>query len=393
MDFPKKISIEACEQLISNLGDKPEEVLQLPVDTSALAFGGLASAIQAANTWMRGRKNRAVLLRSSTARDVVADINERPHKFSVAMCSTAIAIDSDPETDLRPQINLRAKETIDNQEKSPFGQQRGGLCWFAFVDHSSKGFDRNFYIQSPGGNFEPRHPEQIGVVIKSMIDKSMSVVAGTKPLSGDTLDCIGRIFFELFLNTHEHGTRGHARNNWFRPGMRVIYTNAVNLSTDGSSNITESQPFLHQYVESATAGSNNKKRFVEIGIVDSGLGYCGRWLADQNSSMNHFDLSIDDQYQIFQQCFQFRQTSTQKENKGNGLPVVMDRLTKLGGFIRIRSDRLSLYRNFISSPYHLNDNCDFYDWVSGLAASESLTEMSACCGVSITLLIPLEEKL
>ena len=392
MDFPKTISIEACEQFISNLGDRSEDALQLPVDTSALAFGGLASAIQAANTWMRGRENRAVLLRSSTARDVIADINERPHKFSIAMCSTSIAEGGDPASDLRRLINPRAKEAIERQEKSPFGQQRGGLCWFAFVDHSSKGFDRNFYIQSPGGNFEPRNPEQIGSVIKAMIDKSMSVVAGTKPLSGDTLDYIGRIFFELFLNTHEHGTRGQPRNNWLRPGMRVIYTNAVSLSPDGSNNITENQPFLHQYVESATAGSKNKKRFVEIGIIDSGLGYCGRWLADQSSSRNHFDLSIYEQYQVFKKCFQFRQTSTQQVSKGNGLPVVMDRLTRLGGFIRIRSDRLSLYRNFISSPYILNDECDFYDWSSGLVASESLTEMSACCGVSITLLIPLEEK-
>lgn len=393
MDFPKNTAIEACEQFIEKINEDSGQVLQLPVDTASLAFGGLASAIQAANTWMRRSEKRDILLRTSTKRDVLADINERPHKFAAAMCATYIALDADPENNLRPKINLLAKEAIEQQGKSPFGLQRGGLCWFSFVDHSSKAFDRNFYIEKLGSNPQPRLPEQITAVIKSMIDKSMAVTGGANPLSGKALEYIGRIFFELFLNTHEHGTRGIFRSEWLRPGMRIIYAQSVNLIEKASDKITMQQPALHQYSESSKAqGMQSKKRFVEVGIVDSGLGYCGRWLADQQKENSFSALKIEDEYQIFKQCFQFRQTSTQNESKGNGLPVVMDRLTKLGGFIRIRSGRLAVYRNFIDSPYINNDSCSFFDWQSGKSCESQITEMPSCAGVSITLLIPLEAK-
>ncbi len=367
--------------------------MELPVQTSALAFGGLASSIQAINTWMRNTKERVIFLRESNKQDVLSDVTERPHKFVAAMCATSIAISGRPENDLRRTINLQAKNAIEGQGKSPFGQQRGGLCWFGFIDHSSKAFDRNFYIERQGGSIEPRQPEQIRAVIKEMVDRSMAVAGGAKPLSGETLEYIGRIFFELFLNTHEHGTRGAVRADWLRPGVRVLYAQGVNLSQKGSDNITERQPVLHQYVESTDPqGMHEKKRFVEIGIVDSGLGYCGRWQADHPTSKSSSELSLENEYQLFRKCFQFRQTSTRRDSKGNGLPVVMDRLTKLGGFIRIRSGRLALYRNFIDAPYEATDQCRFYDWCSQESGEVNLTRMAPCAGVAITLLIPLEAK-
>lgn len=393
MNFPKTITIEACEQFIAQLRYNSHQLLQLPVDTSAPAFGGLASAIQAANTWARNSVPRDVLLRQSASRDVLDDINERPHKFSAAMCATSIAMVDKPDNDLRGDVNLRAKHVIEQQGKSSYGHQRGGLCWFAFVDHSSKAFDRNFYIERPGSNAEPRQPDQIKAIIKAMVDKSMGVSGGAKPLSGDALEWVGRIFFELFLNTHEHGSRGVSRTDWLRPGIRILYTQGVNLSQDGSANLTAKQPALHQYLKSAEAhGMQGNKRFVELGIVDSGLGFCGRWQADHREQILSSGLTVDEEYQIFKKCFRFRQTSTQLDNKGNGLPVVMDRLTRLGGFIRIRSGRLALYRNFMDSPYQSNDECGFYDWLSGNPAEGGITEMAPCVGVSITLLIPLEEK-
>lgn len=393
MNFPKTITIEACEQFIAQLRNDPDQLLQLPVDTSAPAFGGLASAIQAANTWVRNTELRKVLLRQSTSRDVLADINERPHKFSAAMCATSIATVDKPDSDLRRDVNLKAKLAIEQQGKSPYVQQRGGLCWFAFVDHSSKAFDRNFYMEKPSSNAEPRQSDQIKAIIKAMVDKSMGVAGGANPLSGDALEWVGRIFFELFLNTHEHGSRGAARTDWLRPGVRILYTQGVNLSQEGSANVTAKQPALHQYLKSAEIhGMQGNKRFVELGIVDSGLGFCGRWLADHREQILSSDLTVDEEYQIFKKCFRFRQTSTHLDNKGHGLPVVMDRLTKLGGFIRIRSGRLALYRNFMDSPYHSNDECGFYDWLSGNPAEGGITEMALCAGVSITLLIPLEAK-
>lgn len=393
LDFPKTITIDACEKFMKKLQNKGKESLQLPVETTSLAFGGTASAIQAINTWVRNNEQRELLLRQSDKIDVLDEINNRLHKFTAAMCARTIALTESPSISLRDDINLNAKKIIEKQGTNLYGQQRGGLCWFAFVDHSSKAYDRNFYIEKAGNNAEPRQQEQFQVVIKAMVDKSMEAPGGAKPLSGDKLESLGRIFYELFLNTHEHGRRGVVRSELLRPSIRILYVQGLNLDKVGSSKITKNQPALQSYVDSVEFnGMKNKKRFVELGIVDSGLGYCGRWLADHPQYEPNYNPTLDEEYQIFKKCFQFRQTSTQRDYKGNGLPAVMEKLTMLGGYIRIRSGRLALYRNFIEFPYQADDSCIFYDWEKGLSAEIDLTEMPQSSGVSITLLIPLEAK-
>jgi len=63
MDFPRTITIQACEAFLERLLKEEDAVLELPVETKYLAFGGLASAIQAINTWMRRSNGRELVLR------------------------------------------------------------------------------------------------------------------------------------------------------------------------------------------------------------------------------------------------------------------------------------------------------------------------------------------
>jgi len=395
MDFPKSVTIDACEKflvkLVANQDNKP---LVIPVGTSRYAFGGLASAIQAVNTWARKQDLRVLALRQSDGKSEVEELIKRPHKFSAAMFSKSITLVGTPDIDLRAQVNAAAKLSIEHQAASKYGQQRGGLCWFAFVDHSSKGFDRNFYIEKSGLKPEPRQPAQFQAVIKAMVDKSMAVPGGAKPMERDSLEKLGWLFYELFLNTHEHGARDFLRSDWLRPGVRIIYTQGLNLSEEGVQGIADKQPILSAYLDSVAkkCGMDNQQRFVEIGIVDSGLGYCNRWLADRQANGVQQKVHIAEEYGIFKKCFTFRQTSTGKDSKGHGLPTVMDRLTKLDGFMRIRSGRLSLYRDFVASPYVSDDACVFSDWNTGQSAEIKQTSMSPVAGAAISLLIPMEAK-
>lgn len=393
--FPKALSIDACENIIKSINESAgDEALMLPVDTSKFAFGGLATAIQAINTWARISTSRKLIIRESSDKeeDRINEIVKRPHKFSAAMFAKEILDSSEGQADLRTKVNLAAKNSIENQAKSLYGQQHGRLCWFAFVDHSTKGFDRNFYIEKPEAKPEPRQAAQIQSIIRSMVEKSSLVAGGGKPLSDQDVDHLGRIFYELFLNTHEHGSRGKVRSEWIKPGIRIVYTNGINMPEDSVEGTIRGEPVLTNYLTAQELNLGNRSRFIEISILDSGLGYCGRWLADHPEIGDLGQVTLSQEYSIFKKCFSFRQTSSGQENKGNGLPVVMDRLTKLRGFMRIRSGRLALFRNFIESPYISEDSCDFSDWNSHALASKNLTEMAPATGVAITLLIPLEAK-
>lgn len=395
IEFPRSLTIEACEGVIRTVSESTQDdELQLPVDTSRAAFGGLAAAIQAINTWGRSSQRRRLLLRHSVSNNEIDEAIRRPHKFAAAMYAKSIAVDGEPATDVRMRLLSAAQEAVSIQASSKFGQRLGPLCWFVFVDHSTKGFDRNFYINDPNRRSTVRNPDQLNSVICSMVEKSTSVAGGGKSLEKTDLDHLGRMFNELFVNSHEHGTRSKLRADWLRPGVRLIYTNGINLTEKGAEGSLRNIPALAEYLsaESPDANDETKRRFVEISIVDSGLGYCGRWNADHGEPSFPPNSSIGDEYAIFRKCFSFRQTSSASDHKGHGLPVVMDRLTKLRGFVRIRSGRLALFRNFISDPYTPNDECQFNDWTSLRPASESQTIMPPVSGVAITILIPLEAK-
>ena len=117
-------------------------------------------------------------------------------------------------------------------------------------------------------------------------------------------------------------------------------------------------------------------------------------MADNKDPNDETQISLQKEYDIFKKCFQFRQTSTSDSSKGYGLPIVMDRLTKMRGFLKIRSGRLSLYRDFIETPYKSGEQetYDFCDWDNQEIATKKLAKLPKLAGTSITLLIPLEAK-
>ncbi|WP_339892034.1 hypothetical protein [Neptuniibacter pectenicola] len=382
--LPKTLTVDACENVIEQLQKKPNSQLQLSVDTKFWAFSGLASAVQCSLTWGRNSECRELYLKPST-RGIEADFEDilnRPHKFAAAMFASHIF--SGQKNDVRNDFYSCASSRIDQQQKSQSGINRGELSWFIFIDHSSKGFDRNFYQQKQDLLPAPRQMDQVKSVIGAMMKKSLPG-ASLLP-SDDAKDQIGRVFYELFLNTHEHGSRELNRSKWIKPGLRVIYTNGITLTPEGVDGTVKADPVLSKFVEK----KEGRSKYMEISMIDSGMGFLKRWRADRPSE--HFDDSLEGEYSVFKKCFSFRQSSSGLDHKGNGLSAVMERLTNLNGFMKIRSGRLSLYRNFVSSPYQPGDSCDFYDWKTELPARDGLTDYSPVVGAAVTILIPLENK-
>ena len=362
----------------------------MPVATKNFTFAGMATAVQLVATWGRRSITRGIALKESNAteEEQLKDVVDHPHKLAAAMlCKSAWSRIGGEDVSVRSKINSLASKRIDQQGSKSYGSQRGRLCWFCFVDHSSKGFDRNFYRVTVSGKKEPRKREQIESVIEAMVNKSSEVAGGAVKLREEDTAYLGRIFHELFLNTHEHGSRDRNRDMWIHPGVRVIYTNGINLNKEAIKNIMEDDQVVANYIKNV----DKSGRYVEISIVDSGLGLVNRWRADHGEDINSL-LDLRAEYEIVGRCFSFREGSLGKDEKGNGLPAVMDRLTKLRGFMRLRSGRLALYRDFAKSPYKGKGDTDFFDWKTEGPASRKLSEYPSMEGVALTLLIPLAAK-
>lgn len=397
ISLPASLALDKIEDFQKKL-DKLDylDTLQIPVGSNKFAFGGLASAIQSVNTWASLSNERKVVIKPSvkTKNEALDDIIAQPHKFTALMMAKQTELPDAKEPNIRSEANQLAKLAIEKQPSEIYGQNRGRLCWYSFVDHSTKGFDRNFYDVIPDYHPSPKNIEQITSIIKSMVEQSSKVAGGGVLPEKEKINSLGRMFYELFINTHEHGSRDMDRKTWVKPATRVIYTYGINLTDYAINNAVEQDLNFKNYVSRLSVTKNSSRRFVEISIVDSGLGYCGRWLADHPGEGNLRDMDISQQYQILKRCFQFRSSSTKSEIKGNGLPAVMANLTNLNGFMKIRSNKLSVFRDFANQPFMSNeiDSFDFSDWETNALCSSHLTEHTELRGVAITVLIPLYDK-
>src|SRR5690606_12307869 len=148
-----------------------------------------------------------------------------------------------------------------------------------------------------------RNEEQIASVIKSMVMQSSAVAGGGELLFERDVSDLGRLFDELFINTHEHGSRAHDRQVWLKPSTRLIYTYGINLSDKAMENALEHEAWLKSYVSGLEREKAFTRHFIEISLVDSGLGYCGRWLADHPDLTDIDSLNPEYQYDILKRCF------------------------------------------------------------------------------------------
>jgi hypothetical protein len=392
MELPSTLKIKLCENSLKKFESTPDELI-LPIDSKGITFSGLSEAIQVVMTWARSSNSRSVIVKKSVSDsidDTLERVIERPHHFVAAMFAKSIHVISAAEKlDARQKVNSLAKAAVENQHISRYGQTRGPLCWSIFVDHSSKGFDPRFYMARNEGKHQPRSKDQIQTIISNMVVQSSSISGGAVSPSPSETEYLGRVFFELFINTHEHGSRDRNRSDWLLPGVRVIYSNGINLTKKSIVELVKSEPALTNYLQS----NEDKLRFIEISIIDSGLGYFERWIADHPAE-NIDSSSLEEEYRVFKKCLTFRQSSSGEPHKGNGLPVVMERLSELNGFMRVRSGRLSLYRDFKYAPFSSAnpEDVDFFDWETMKKGNEKITEKIKLAGVAITLLIPLLKK-
>ncbi|GHB59236.1 hypothetical protein GCM10008107_05470 [Psychrosphaera saromensis] len=394
ISLPASLDLDKIEDFQKKLDNSDHlDALQIPVGSSKFAFGGFASAIQSVNTWAYFNNERKVVIKPSvkTKNEVLKEIIVQPHKFTALMMAKQTELLKEEAPNVRSEVNQLAKLAIEKQPLEIYGQNRGRLCWYSFVDHSTKGFDRNFYDVTPGYHPSPKSIGQIRSIIKSMVEQSSKVAGGGSLPNKEKINNLGRMFYELFINTHEHGSRDFDRKVWIKPATRVIYSYGINLTDNAISNTVKQEQNFKNYISRLSTTKNSTRRFVEISIVDSGLGYCGRWLADHPNEGDLKDISIKQQYQILKKCFQFRSSSTNNEIKGNGLPAVMANLTNLNGFMKVRSNKLSVFRDFANQPFTSNeeDKFEFSDWETNEVCSNHLTEHPELRGVAITVLIPL----
>ena len=194
--------------------------------------------------------------------------------------------------------------------------------------------------------------------------------------------------YELFDNTHRWG-RQDWRKQPVSPSLRGVLVqthHAEKYSADSLLERATGAVPIENYLRRLIDSRQMFDGLVELSIFDSGVG-----LAPQMARSEISGLSLQAEYDLIMRCLRQWGTSSQDLNRGLGLHRMMLDVSSAGGFVRLRTGRLALYRDFIDRPYRgfdpANPQCiSFADWANN---DVSPTRMPMSAGALFTVMVPL----
>jgi hypothetical protein len=219
-----------------------------------------------------------------------------------------------------------------------------------------------------------KNPPDMTKSIKDLIDFVNKQSSQKIP---DTLvDSLGLFCSELVGNTQEHATSDHLGNKYSAhiEGLMLGWTR---LDETFASDFEGSQELKGYWDRELSTTENNKTslRVFQVSFFDSGPGFSSRI-----SGRSIQQMSLQEERKFLLQCLESRETTKPEDAAGLGLQMVLRELQKIGGLIRIRTGRMSIYNQFEKNDTDRN-LLDFKDW-----SSETLAPVA---GSVVAILIPL----
>lgn len=219
-------------------------------------------------------------------------------------------------------------------------------------------------------------PAEMAKEMRRLID-FVNKQSGRNSVPESLIESLGLFCSELIGNTQDHATSDHLGNDYpaHVEGLMVgwkrlddtIFADDFNGSDD-----------LKRYWEREKSTTDNEKtslRALHISFFDSGPG-----LAPRFSGKGLSEMTLDEERAYLMACLGPRASSKPERAAGVGLPSVLTELRKVGGLIRIRTGRMSIYNQFEENDTE-RDPLDFSDWDDA--------GFAPVAGAVVTILIPL----
>ncbi len=184
-------------------------------------------------------------------------------------------------------------------------------------------------------------------------------------LTDEYLNQISLLLHELFINTEEHAKRDFNGNNYSRTISGVQFAFPTYNEEDIVSIFDNEFKEYTDFLKSTTI--DNKIRFFELSIFDSGPGYARKWLKKDFNLM-----TLEEEKDAFDKCLYKHSSTKGPTSTGMGLTIVRNMLNKLNAYMRIRSGRLCFNQTNINGVEKL-----FYK-----------TNLAQVEGTSISICIP-----
>ncbi|TAX01962.1 hypothetical protein ELI07_32755 (plasmid) [Rhizobium leguminosarum] len=375
-DFPQaRLSLSKIKPLPA--------VLQLPIKWKLQSKAtGPAIAAQLAITWSARSKEFALQLGDDEPAEKAAETFLAQMYGIVAAMMADKVIGRDGKRDISQAIWRMCQTRATTMDRGDLrALVRGRSIPLICVDHSSLWRLQPLYYPSKALTSDPvRSVDDFG----HLIGDALRVLGQEQRLANIHIGSIAILVRELFANTHHHA-RTDLNGSALRRSVRAVNfalrsVDPTNVASSGRLKI------LAEYYQTfADIRTSTEMPFAEISVIDSGPGLAARRRQQQLAP----ETSIQDEIELVRDCFRKATSSFNTIAHGWGLPRVMQILKSSGGFIKIRTGRLSLYRWF--DPHSRSDvsfdedDIDFKDTEFG----DDIVPHAPVTGAAITILFPL----
>jgi hypothetical protein len=251
-----------------------------------------------------------------------------------------------------------------------------------------------------------------------LVERLMTAVTAEENIRGAInghRERLATILHELFKNTHDHARTSVDK----RPlplsirGLYSRYYSAEDLAKtipqpqkdeqgrDLPLNINQAEryalfflrPRASQNNRLVAGGAPNFLGLLELSIFDTGPGFAATYLKGDFANS-----TVQQQFEAVRGCFSTGRSATDDETRGFGLWKVLRDLREMKGFIRLRTNRVHVYRDFaLYGDMFLQSDIvapaeRLMDWRKGI--TQKLTEGYADMqGAHVSVLIPLGDNL
>lgn len=384
----KAIQLEADETLQSvehhhvslqaSTGDIP---VWLPTDIPE-RIGVDVSLLQLLMSWSQKQSTPSLRVRGASLKDAEPALDKLcDNVVGLSALTLSKTISSWDEHDIRSQAHVKAGQQVAEMVEQRAKFQRGSSFAVLCFDGTSKRFPRNLYYAN--GEVLSRRD------LKALFTKRLKLAEGNdarRDRIEEVATRLGTILFETFRNTHQWARttvdgvpiRRSVRGLLIRRYRQTPSSPGPGLEARHEQDAPMAK-FIASHIAQAESGG-----VLELSVFDGGPGLVrrSRGISDLSS------LSLEEERAACVACFDKHNTSSGMPHRGIGLYASLRELDRLGGFLRLRTGRMSLYRNFHDERFQEGAPTSLSNWPN---QDGRLTADVA--GTVLTFILPIPEVL
>ncbi|WP_312089652.1 hypothetical protein [Chryseobacterium sp.] len=317
-------------------------VLTLPAELNKYRFGVFSDLLRFIITL--NIKSNIVKVIFDVEQNELESLYKQEYSYPIISLLWNKAIFQDKNLNLIKD-DLRIKQNEFFHIMNSLHKFKGPKYLLCHTDHLSKNNGLIKFLEDSNG-FNDDELYINNVIKRILIENVLTFNKNNSEEIQNVIDDISAIVYELAKNTYEWGKTDSSMNP-IKSSIRGIYfrfhNNSYNKMKEDFVDTPIENFINHKYIKNSCIQLLDKIYYLEILVYDSGVGFIEKF--NDSQGLNGID--------IIKKCLIKNQTSSTsnfKSKKGLGLDRILSILDKKG-FLRIITDKYSVYRDLIKDNY------------------------------------------